>query len=99
MIVDKLVAEIQAELKAQDIDNQYFFRHVLFSINEDEELEIVYKECDEKEQFQQLVDSCIANHDPTPIPPIPTKEEVLEQELANTNAMILELAELILGGM
>lgn len=32
-------------------------------------------------------------------PPIPTKEEMLEQELANTNAMILELTELILGGM
>jgi hypothetical protein len=32
-------------------------------------------------------------------PRIPTKEEILEQELANTNAMILELTELILGGM
>lgn len=29
----------------------------------------------------------------------PTKEEILEQELANTNALILELTELILGGM
>lgn len=29
----------------------------------------------------------------------PPKEEALEQELANTNAMILELAELIMGGM
>lgn len=29
----------------------------------------------------------------------PTKEELLQQELANTNALILELTELILGGM
>ena len=32
-------------------------------------------------------------------PPMPTKVEILEHELANTNAMILELTELILGGM
>lgn len=29
----------------------------------------------------------------------PTKAEILEQELANTNALVLELTELIMGGM
>lgn len=32
-------------------------------------------------------------------PKIPSKDEILEQELANTNALILELTEMILGGM
>lgn len=46
-----------------------------------------------------LVQSVIDAHDPTPVPRAPTKEEILEQELARTNEMILELTELILGGM
>lgn len=31
--------------------------------------------------------------------PQPTKEELLKQELTKTNAMVLELTEIILGGM
>lgn len=32
-------------------------------------------------------------------PPQPTQEELLKQELTKTNAMVLELTEIILGGM
>ena len=45
------------------------------------------------------VQAIIDAHNPEPLPPLSTKTEVLEQELANTNALILELTELILGGM
>lgn len=47
----------------------------------------------------QLVQQVIDEHDPTPSELQPTREEVLEQELARTNEMILELTELMLGGM
>ena len=46
-----------------------------------------------------LVQSIIDAHDPTPLPPMPSKGDLIEQELANTNTLILELTELIIGGM
>ena len=45
------------------------------------------------------IQSIIDAHDPTPSPPQPTQEELLKQELAKTNAMVLELTEFIIGGM
>ncbi|HBQ43869.1 MAG TPA: hypothetical protein DD724_06375 [Lactobacillus acetotolerans] len=45
------------------------------------------------------VQAVIDAHNPEPLPSMPTKVEIIEQELANTNALILELTEIILGGM
>ena len=45
------------------------------------------------------VQAVIDVHNPEPVPPLPTKEEIIEQELANTNSLILEVTEMILGGM
>lgn len=56
---------------------------------------VMFEDGTDMDLVQQIID----NHDPTPLPPLPKKEEILERELANTNAMILELTELIIGGM
>jgi len=56
---------------------------------------ITFAEGTDMELVQQIIDA----HDPTPLQPQPTQEEILKQELAKTNAMVLELTEFILGGM
>ena len=55
---------------------------------------ITFKDGTDMDLVQQIIDA----HDPTPLPQ-PTQEELLKQELAKTNAMVLELTEFILGGM
>ena len=56
---------------------------------------ITFEDDTDMDLVQQIIDA----HDPTPLPPQPTQEELLKQELAKTNAMVLELTEFILGGM
>lgn len=52
-----------------------------------------------KDTDMGLVQQIIDAHDPKPLPPQPTQEELLKQELTKTNSMVLELTEIILGGM
>lgn len=52
----------------------------------------------DKDYDVEKVQSIIEKHDPTPIELDPTREEILEQQLSETNALVLSLYEMVLGG-
>ena len=47
----------------------------------------------------ELANAVIEKHDPTPLPSSLTEMELLKEELANTNSTLLEMMELLLGGI
>lgn len=58
-------------------DNEYIASTVWITFEKDTDMELV----------QQIIDE----HDPTPLPPKPTKEELLELKLAQNTAETIEL--------
>lgn len=66
-------------------EGEYVAKNVEFELGADSNLD--------------LINNIVENHDLTPIPPTPTEIDLLKEELANTNAMLLDMMELILGGI
>lgn len=86
--------KLHTELQNAEIETEY----VLAIDNTDIGCKIKFKENTNMELVQQIIDA----HEPSPIPPQPTKEEVLEQKLQSQEVAIAELTLLLsmmMGGM
>lgn len=80
--------KLHQELHDSGIETEY----VKAINNTDMGCEIKFTDDTDMTAVQAVIDA----HNPEPLPPQPTEVEILQQELAGTNAMLLEFMESML---